>query len=240
MMDDENIVSVILRDTSGLVLGDSYRFCLVLLHERHIKREMVVGCSNQTRLQAIEATGMDAVAGGAYDDDDDRARLQQLYTEPEIATDYGGNGIHRARNVTQQRLAAAAMAAPAAGQTILVNNHIVGADDGMQRLELFGQLNRSFLPGLAMGILIAGLLALIWGIVRLRMQQMALPCGAAMRSSAVGGATATATAVGSTTGTTCYAAASSLRIPGALDAGTGGGGGDSHNRYLKLQATTSL
>lgn len=232
MMDDENIVSVILRDTSGLVLGDSYRFCLVLLHERNIQRDLVVGCSNQTRLQAIETTGIeDGVVGG----DDDHARLQQqLYggTEPEVATDYGSGAAASAANggirSTGQRSAVAA-----AGQTILVNNHIGGADDGSQRMELFGQLNRSFLPGLAMGILITGLLALIWGIVRLRMQQVPIACGAAMMpSSSVGSGT-------------CYAAASSLHIPGALDAtggggsgGGGGGGGD--NRYLKLQATTSL
>lgn len=238
-MDDENIVSVILRDTSGLLLGDSYRFCLVLLHERNNKRDLVVGCSNVTKLQAIETGDMMADYsndGPTMEAAAHRLQLQKLYgTEPEIATDYGSSSDGAGRtvqlNASQQRLA---------GQTIMVNNHIGGSragvdggvsngGGGQQRLELFGSLNRSFLPGLALGILITGLMALIFGIVRLKRQP--LPCGQIGPN------------VGGSGSSTCYAAASSLHIPGAADACSGsggGGGGENHNRYLKLQATTSL
>lgn len=239
MMDDENIVSVILRDTSGLQLGESYRFCLVLLHERHYQRDLVVGCSNQTQLRAIEtaATGgivspMDAAAH--------RLQLQKLYgtAEPEIATDYGHNATSSS-SVNTQRLrpiVAHPVATAAGGQTIMVNNHIGGGDGAVdmnqqQQQQLFGSLNRSFLPGLALGILITGLFALVWGILRLKAQP--LSCGNAAATAA---ASATTNA-----STMCYAAASSLHIPGATDGQTGDGAENhNHNRYLKLQATTSL
>lgn len=252
-MDDENIVSVILRDTSGLQLDESYRFCLVLLHERHYKRDLVVGCSNQTQLRAIEMPDPASADAGMLSPMDaaaHRLQLQKLYgtAEPEIATDYGHNtntsssmtvNSKRQPSPQQPPIAApiaAVAAAAAGGQTILVNNHIGGssshndvgmADINQQQQQLFGSLNRSFLPGLALGILITGLFALIWGILRLKAEP--LSCGNATA------ATATANA-----STMCYAAASSLHIPGAADGLTCGGENHHHNRYLKLQATTSL
>lgn len=213
-MDDENIVSVILRDTSGLVLGESYRFCLVLLHAKNVKQDLVVGCSNITKLQAIE--NADEVMT-----DSSRLQLQKLiantrhnkriYDEslgydlpPEVATDYDDGGsqpVSVSTSTTNPR------------KVIVTSNDRLKAHDGVgqHRVELFGQLNRSFLPGLGLGILITGVFALIWAATKLRSTQPTNPSV-----------------------TTCYAAASTMHLPGGdLER-------EHRNRYLKLQATTSL
>lgn len=54
-MDNENIASVMLSDTNRFVIGENYRFCLVLI-ERLIndQRDLTIGCSNQTKLKQIE------------------------------------------------------------------------------------------------------------------------------------------------------------------------------------------
>lgn len=46
--DQQTIVH--LADSSALSEGFSYRFCLVLMEQKNYKTEMVVGCSNFTRL----------------------------------------------------------------------------------------------------------------------------------------------------------------------------------------------
>lgn len=47
---DQESVIVHLADSSALSIGDSYRFCIVLLEEVETKNEMVVACSNFTTL----------------------------------------------------------------------------------------------------------------------------------------------------------------------------------------------
>lgn len=252
-MDDENIVSVILRDTSGLQLGETYRFCLVLLNDRpNAKRDLVVGCSNQTRLQAFEDDGRGPDADAT--DDSARLQLQKYYdvqaadsaAEPVIATDYASN-----RTQQQQQQNQRSNIVGGGGQTILVNNHIgsgvvtvaaAAASDSasQQRAELLQQLNRSFLPGLAMGILITGALVLVLGIVRLRVQRLPLSMAAACGGVVPQQQQQQQRSAAAANGTTCYAA-SGVHIPGSPDADADGGVTlDLHNRYLKLQATTSL
>lgn len=212
-MDNENIVSVILRDTSGLVLGESYRFCLVLLHSKNIKRDLVVGCSNITKLQAIENT--DEIMS-----DSNRLQLQKLiantrhnnrlYDEslgydlpPEVATDYEDE----AQGVLPASRTSTSTTNP---RKLVVDGRTL--EPVSQRMELFGNLNRSFLPGLGLGVLITGLFALIWGATKLKASQPTNP-----------------------NVSTCYAA-STLHLPG----GVGALDHENRNRYLKLQATTSL
>lgn len=209
-MDDENIVSVILRDTTGLVTGESYRFCLVLVQAKNIQRDLVVGCSNITKLQAIE--NADEMMS-----DSSRLQLQKLiantrhtnrmYDEslgyefpPEVATDYEdsvGNPQQSAFSSTQN--------------PHKVSDRFNVHDVSQQRLDMFAQMNRSFLPGLGLGILITGVFALVWVATKMRASQPTIQ-----------------------NVSTCYAAASSLHLPGGeLDS-------EHRNRYLKLQATTSL
>lgn len=52
--EQENVI-VHLADSSGLSIGDNYRFCLVLLEEVGVHNEMVVACSNFTKLHLTTA-----------------------------------------------------------------------------------------------------------------------------------------------------------------------------------------
>lgn len=54
-MENENIVSVILSDINRFTIGNKYRFCLVLVqHKDDQSSDLVVGCSNITKLKQIE------------------------------------------------------------------------------------------------------------------------------------------------------------------------------------------
>lgn len=54
-MENENIVSVILYDISRFTIGNKYRFCLVLVQRKGDQSsDLVVGCSNITKLKQIE------------------------------------------------------------------------------------------------------------------------------------------------------------------------------------------
>lgn len=48
------MVSVILYDTTRFTVGSNYRFCLVLLQENDDQHSLVVGCSNVTKLKQID------------------------------------------------------------------------------------------------------------------------------------------------------------------------------------------
>lgn len=55
-MKDENIVNVILHDSEHFTIGENYRFCLVLLQKfGESKRDLIVGCSNVTKLKSIDS-----------------------------------------------------------------------------------------------------------------------------------------------------------------------------------------
>lgn len=204
-MDDENIVSVILRDTSGLVIGESYRFCLVLLQEKKIKRDLIVGCSNITKLQAIQ-------------DDDVRATYSKLY-QLQVTTKAVSGDTKPNSNFTDISIFDK-ISEKNDELTNLSNHEVVEREpteidhrsmhyDGDQTLALFGHINRSFLPGLGLGILITSLFVIIWGANKLRNERH--------RNPAV---------------STCYSA--------AIDQISDIHDNENRNRYLKLQATTSL
>lgn len=72
-MDNENIVSVILHDTGRFAIGESFRFCLVLLQRKNVQRDLVVGCSNITKLKQIENIV-------ASDSNNDRLKKQLIET----------------------------------------------------------------------------------------------------------------------------------------------------------------
>lgn len=75
-VDNENIVSVILRDTSRFSIGENYRFCLVLVQRKNVQRDLVVGCSNITKLKQIENIV-------AADSSNDRLKKQLIDTTTE-------------------------------------------------------------------------------------------------------------------------------------------------------------
>lgn len=55
-MENENIVSVILYDITRFIIGENYRFCLMLVQNENDQHdhELVIGCSNITKLKQIE------------------------------------------------------------------------------------------------------------------------------------------------------------------------------------------
>lgn len=224
MMNDENIVSVILRDTSGLVQGDSYRFCLVLLQEKNIKRDLVVGCSNITKLQAIEETLSDTNqmqlqklitntrnSHRLYEEqssiDSDISSFDRIsdqsdeLTNPKYFESSGGSIVGIAEQPS--RIDYVAPKAP-------IHHQSIGKLPKDPTLDLFSSINRSFLPGLGLGILVTSLFVLIWGATKLRSNRQNNP-----------------------NVSTCYAASATQITNHQHDH-------ENRNRYLKLQATTSL
>lgn len=206
-MDDENIVSVILRDTAGLVIDESYRFCLVLLQEKKMKRDLIVGCSNITKLQSIQD-----------DDDDARARFSKLYqltgaanpvsTSEKLNSNFTDISIFDKISDKSDEITN-----PISHEVIEREpteiNHKPMTYDRDETMALFGRINQSILPGLGIAILITSLFVIIWGAKKFRNERNI-----------------------NRAGSTCYSA--------AIDQISDIHEKENRNRYLKLQATTSL
>lgn len=207
-MEDENIVSVILRDTAGLQIDESYRFCLVLLQEKKTKRDLIVGCSNVTKLQAIQ-------------DNDDDVNVRATYSKLYQLTNSSKNVSAGGKLDSQTDISSFAKIVDKNDEIINPMNHEViereptqinhepMAFDGDQRMALFGQINPNFLPGLGVSILIVSLFLIVWGAKKFRNERTTHRAGS-----------------------TCYSA--------AIDQISDVHEKENRNRYLKLQATTSL
>lgn len=232
-MNGENVVSVMLSDTSRFVVGDNYRFCLVLneelLNDQH---ELTIGCSNQTRLKQIEnnssADGdendadqikrsngllidkVDAADANMDDSEDisDISSLEKISAamNSDERNDLRPNDGVSAAEITTVKLDQSDSAAPAPSTTIgVVPSSIKNSTEQMYASRITYGFDGSFYPGIFVGLLIAIMFVLIGIAVKLS------------NSRRLNNATV------------CYAAA------------------DQHsndiencNRYLKLQATTTL
>lgn len=64
------MLSVILHDTEHFSIGENYRFCMVLTHRIHENHELIVGCSNVTKLKMIESSEDDVIASSTRSNDD--------------------------------------------------------------------------------------------------------------------------------------------------------------------------
>ncbi|KAH8410962.1 hypothetical protein KR222_003705 [Zaprionus bogoriensis] len=229
VVNGQNTVSVIVPDSSSLDIGESYRFCLVMVQEQNPKAELNIGCSNITQLQ-LSSPGSQPVL----------RQRRPYYTPHELEAEH------------------------AAGEDYALNqrqfNHIVGSQQQthpqqqaaptlLHGYSVLDSLNKSFLPGLGLGILVTSVVVLIWGATRIR-QNIGLNGGAgdASLSSISSGMhhhhhhhsnnnnnnninNSSNSRPGTPTATTCYAA--SEHIARLTDADNGA-------RYVKLQATTSL
>lgn len=205
-MENENIVSVILRDTDGLHTDESYRFCLVLLHEKKMKRDLIVGCSNITKLRAIEDDdNLRATYSKLYQLNDaarnlsDMNRLESNFTDISILDKVSDRNDEITNPINHEVMEK---------EPTEVNHQPVAYDDN-ETLALFGQINPSFLPVLGITILIISLFLFAWGARKFRSERN-----------------------NNRTGSTCYSAAIE-QISEIHEK-------ESRNRYLKLQATTSL
>lgn len=197
-MEGENIVSVILRDTGGLQIDESYRFCLVLLQEKKTKKDLIVGCSNITKLQAIQ------------DDDNVRAiyaksssasrKLNSNFTDISIFDKISDKHDDITNPINHEAIE----------REPTEINHKPMAYDGDQTMAFaVGRINSSILPGLGISILVISLFLIVWGARKFRNERN-----------------------NNRSGSTRYSA--------AIDQISEVHEKENRNRYLKLQATTSL
>lgn len=230
-MDNENVASVMLSDISRFVVGDNYRFCLVLIEELlNDQHELTIGCSNQTKLKQIDNSS------SADSDDQTRAANARLIDK----VDAVGSSVDGSEDISDissfERISAARESderddfpridgVSAAGLPTVVLAHsdppppptttqtpiggapstIKNTTEQMYASRITYGLDGSFYPGIIVGILIAIVFALI---------------GIAMKLSNSGRMN---------NATVCYAAADQH----SNDI-------ENSNRYLKLQATTTL
>ncbi|KAL9916145.1 leucine-rich tendon-specific protein isoform 1-T1 [Glossina fuscipes fuscipes] len=190
IINGQNTVSVIVPDSSTLDVGESYRFCLVMIQDRNPQAELTVGCSNITQLQLSSGDSLAKVRQFRRHPYADLSKYDRSSVDDSQTEDYAINSRK-------------------------FNSLTVQQDDvqhAKHSFNIFNSLNRSFLPGLGLGILVTSIAVLIWGAARLRQ-------------------TANSSRSSTPTATTCYAA--SEQIARLADAENGA-------RYLKLQATTSL
>lgn len=207
-MENENIVSVILRDTAGLQIDESYRFCLVLLQEKKMKKDLIVGCSNITKLQAIQDDG--SIRAPPY------SKLYQLTNSPtnistssKLESNYTDISIFDKISDKNDEITNPINHEVIEKEPTQINHEPMVNDEEHHRMALFGQMNPNFLPGLGVTVLVISLFLIVWGARKLRNEQN-----------------------NNRAGSTCYSAAAD-QISEIHEK-------ENRNRYLKLQATTSL
>ncbi|CAD7014036.1 unnamed protein product [Ceratitis capitata] len=205
VLNGQNTVSVIVPDSSTLEIGESYRFCLVMVQEQNHDADLNVGCSNITKLQLSSPGSVPEVRQyqrrpyrtelTTYRDTENGLTSIATHTVdenyPNSKRNY--NTIYDEDNELQQHQQ----------QQHSTQKHTYSFLDS---------LNKSFLPGLGVGILVTSVVVLVWGATRIR-------------QNSINSRPSTPTA------TTCYAASEHIARLADVENGT---------RYLKLQATTSL
>lgn len=188
-VNNENIVSVILHDTERLIVGDNYRFCLVLVHQNGSNSSLIVGCSNITKLKTIDSA-LDAV-----DDSGDQKKFTDtsLHTNQfsGISEDQGPAGAERMMMNTDV--------------STVAPNSLVKSPSNIVESDAFDHLNDFAVIGLCIAILCTIVFALFWITPLVKTDRRSSPA------------------------IICYAADDHR----SADI-------ENSNRYLKLQATTTL
>ncbi|XP_046809523.1 protein artichoke [Lucilia cuprina] len=208
IINGQNTVSVIVPDSSSLDIGESYRFCLVMVQEYNPHSDITVGCSNITLLQISNPGNLPKTRQfkrRPYADFTkfDRSIEPEYKNKNALALDFTNNGRKFLTKSSHEE---------------------EDIDDYSQRTYNFvNSLNKSFLPGIGLGILVTSVLVLIWGALRLRHKTS--------NNNHNSNNTHISRRSSSLSATTCYAA--SEHIARIADS-------ENRTRYLKLQATTSL
>lgn len=184
-----------------------------MVQEHNEQSDLTVGCSNITQLQVsnpgtVPQTRQYRRMPYADISKYDRSPDPELSNSGGLTVDYNINSRKFNTMSSQQRTTAD------------------GFDESHTHVQtpydFLNSLNKSFLPGLGLGILVTSLVVLIWAASRLRQNVNH------NNNNIIHGDRRSS----SPTATTCYAASEHL----ARLADTENGG----SRYLKLQATTSL
>ncbi|KAH8365313.1 hypothetical protein KR084_009246 [Drosophila pseudotakahashii] len=216
VVNGQNTVSVIVPDSSSLEIGESYRFCLVMVQENKPEAELNIGCSNITQLER-SSPGSVPVSR--------QYQRRPYYTANELKPE----AVHEAGEdyqLNQRRFTSVVGSQPQqTQQSTLLHSYTV-----------IDSLNKSFLPGLGLGVLVTSVLVLIWGATRIR--QAGGTNGNGGGGDSIGSNSGSSmqnnnnnSRPGTPTATTCYAASDHIARLADAENGT---------RYLKLQATTSL
>ncbi|XP_064547042.1 slit homolog 3 protein [Drosophila montana] len=225
VVNGQNTVSVIVPDSSSLDIGESYRFCLVMVQEQNPKADLNIGCSNITQLQLSSPGALPVLR---------QYQRRPYYTPHELESEHLAPGEDYPLNKrqfnsiagSQQQMHPQPPSAPPS-PTLLHSYNVIDS------------LNKSFLPGLGLGILVTSVVVLIWGATRIR-QGVAVSAGAndvslSSNSNSMqhhnNNNNNNSSRPSTPTATTCYAASDHIARMADAENGT---------RYLKLQATTSL
>lgn len=225
-MENENIVSVILYDTSRFTIGDKYRFCLVLVQRNDDQRDLVVGCSNITKLKQIENTlandkisHITPVTVGIMKSAETITLKTPSTLNQEVMSDISSfqkitDLMHNeARQIHEQNAhyidPAMTTAHPAeVDRASTISSSTTSKQpiaDEAYASQLMNHFNDSLMPSLSIAVLVTSVFAFIWAATKITHHRRTIP-------SAV-----------------CYAASDQHSIDI-----------ENSNRYLKLQATTTL
>ncbi|XP_020806720.1 slit homolog 3 protein [Drosophila serrata] len=225
VVNGQNTVSVIVPDSSSLEIGESYRFCLVMVQEPNSKNDLNIGCSNITQLQ-MSSPGSIPVSR--------QYQRRPYYTSNELKPE----AVHEASEdyqLNQRRFNPVVVVGNQQQQT-----HPHQQSTLLHSYTVIDSLNKSFLPGLGLGVLVTSVLVLIWGATRIRHSGGSNGGGGGgggRGNDSIGSNSSSMhnnnnnSRPGTPTATTCYAASDHIARLADVESGT---------RYLKLQATTSL
>lgn len=219
-------MNVILYDITQFTIGEKYRFCLVLVERSGEQSELVVGCSNITKLKQIEnvATTTTSTTTDRINDHFSvpmRMPTNQLHDkipsvspEPEVISDISSfkkitdlmqNDRHNDDFNHEYTTAYQSHIGPQ--PTVVTSNPLKSKQVTVEKVyasQLMNHINDTFMPSLSIGVLITSICAFIWAATKITHNRRAVPS------------------------TVCYAADQhSVDI-------------ENSNRYLKLQATTTL
>lgn len=214
-MENEDIVSVILYDTAKFVIGERYRFCLVLVQTDRKQREMIIGCSNITKLKhidnilvsdklnnsAVMPVTITSVTSQDDDDDngdDDDSIISDISSFEKI-TNLMENEHNTPEHTTIYRI----------NKPIIISTTIKPIQtisiDNVYASQIMNHFNDSLMPSFSICILITCIFAFIWAATKITHHRRSIPS------------------------TVCYAATDQHSVDI-----------ENSNRYLKLQATTTL
>ena len=225
-MENENIVSVILYDASQFAIGDKYRFCLVLVQKNDDQRELVVGCSNITKLKQIEnvlATDRNVdhftvpvtmtassplpptTATTKLEMETMQPKLNQNNDEETISDISSFEKISDQKQTERQQIQRIEYTTIYHSEMPTTVKTIQAPIETAYASQLMNHFNDGLMPSLSIGVLITSVFAFIWAATKITHHRRSIPS------------------------TVCYAAADQHSVDI-----------ENSNRYLKLQATTTL
>lgn len=188
-MNNENIVSVILHDTDKFIVGENYRFCLVLVQRNESKSTLIVGCSNITKLKTIESN-LDASDGGQEQKPfSDISHLDEMVDDEQNDSQESIDTVHMMKDIEE---------------STIVSNPLVKSTNRLVESNVYHNFSEFAVSGLCVGILFTIIFAIFWITPLVKSDRRSSPA------------------------TICYAADDHITDI------------ENTNRYLKLQATTTL